>query len=124
MSLIEVLVALGILSAVLIALGGLMFQVARHTRRSAAVGYRSAALTNAAAWARGLAWDSINGSVGCGTDSSGLLAYTRCTTVQSLTPRAREISIVINPTGQLVVSPETVVVYRTKPRVASPFNVN
>jgi type II secretory pathway pseudopilin PulG len=123
-SLIEILVALGILSAVLIALGGLMFQVARHTRTSAAVGYRSAAVTSAASWANGLAWDSIDGSVGCAADSSGLLAYTKCASVQTLTPRAKEISIVISPTGLLVLAPETVVVYRTKPRGASPFNVN
>jgi len=101
-----------------------MFQVARHTRTSAVVGYRSAAVTSAADWARGLRWDSIDGVVGCSADSAGLMAYTRCTTVQTLTSQSKEISVVISPTGQLVTSPETVIVYRTAPRPASPFYVN
>jgi hypothetical protein len=121
MSLIEILVALGILSIVLISLGGLMFQVARHTRRSAAVGYRSAAVAGAGTWAQSLPWDSIDGATGCGLDTSGLLLYTRCTSVQSPSGRLKEIQVVVTPSGPLTVAPETVVVYRTKPKTVSPF---
>lgn len=124
MSLIEVLMALGILSAVLIALGGLMYQVARHTRNSAAVGYRSAAVTSAGAWAQSLAWDSVDAATGCRQDTTGLLYYTRCVSVQTPAPRLKEIQVVISPNGQLLAAPETVVVYRTKPKSVSPFNVN
>ncbi len=124
MSLIEVMLALGIMSVVLLSLGGLMFQVARHTQRSAAVGYRSAAMTSAGAWAQGLAWDSIDGSTGCRQDTTGLLVYTRCVTVQNPSGRLKEIEVVVSPTGLLVISPETVVVHRTKPKTISPFNVN
>jgi type II secretory pathway pseudopilin PulG len=122
-SLLEVLVALGILSAVLIALGGLMFQVARNTRQSAVVGYRSAAITSASAWAGGLEWDSIDGSIGCTSDSSGLMAYTRCLTVANPTTRTKELTVVVSPFGALIALPETVVVHRSKPRLVSPFNV-
>lgn len=124
MSLIEVLVALAIMSVVLISLGGLMFQVARHTQRSAAVGYRSAAVTSAGTWAQGLPWDSIDGSTGCSQDTSGLLVYTRCTSVLSPSGRLKEIEVVVTPSGLLAIAPETVVVYRTKPKTVSPFNVN
>jgi hypothetical protein len=124
MSLIEVLVALGIMSVVLISLGALMFQVARHTQRAAAVGYRSAAVTSAGSWAQGLAWDSIDGATGCSQDTSGLLAYTRCTSVQNPSGRLKEIEVVVTPSGLLAIAPETVVVYRTKPKNASPFSVN
>jgi len=124
LSLIEILVALGILSAVLIALGGLMFQVARHTRRAAAVGYRSAAATSAATWAQTISWDSVDASVGCRQDTTGLLEYTRCIAVQQATSTVKEIEVVISPNGRLVVSPETVLVYRTKPKSASPFKAH
>lgn len=123
-SLIEVMLALGILSGVLIALGGLMFQVARQARQSGAVGYRSAAVTSAASWAGGVPWDSIGGMIGCQADSVGPMAYTRCTTVQALTPRTRRITVVISPTGQIVAAPDTVVVERSRPRSPSPFDVN
>ena len=124
MSLIEVMVALGILSVVLISLGGLMFQVARHTQRSAAVAYRSAAVTSAGSWAEGLAWDSIDGATGCAQDTTGLLVYTRCVSVQSPSGRLKEIQVVVSPSGLLPIAPETVVVFRGKPKTASPFNVN
>jgi len=124
MSLIEIMVALGIMSVVLISLGALMFQVARHTQRSAAVGYRSAAVTSAGSWAQGLAWDSIDGSTGCRQDTTGLLLYTRCVSVQSPSGRLKEIEVVVSPFGLLAIAPETVVVYRTKPKTTSPFNVN
>ena len=121
MSLIEIMVALGIMSIVLISLGGLMFQVARHTQRSAAVGYRSAAVTSAGSWAQALAWDSIDGSTGCAQDTTGLLVYTRCVSVQSPTGRLKEIQVVVNPTGLLTIAPDTVVVFRSKPKTVSPF---
>jgi hypothetical protein len=118
------MLAMGILSGVLIALGGMMFQVARHTRQSAAAGYRSAAVMTAASWASGIPWDSIDGAVGCQSDSVGPMIYARCTSVQTPTPRSKQITVVISPTGALVAQPDTVVVQRAKPRSPSPFNEN
>ncbi len=115
---------MGILSGVLIALGGLMFQVARHTRQSAAAGYRSAAVMTAASWASGIPWDSIDGAVGCQSDTIGPMIYARCTSVLTPTPRSKQITVVISPTGAVVAQPETVIVQRAKPRSASPFNEN
>ena len=108
-TLVEVLVALTILSIVLIALGGLMFQVGRQTRLSAATTYRSAAMQRAAAWIEGLPWDSSTSAIigGCTADSSGLMSYDRCTTVV--------------PNGIFTALPETLVVYRNKARPASPL---
>jgi hypothetical protein len=123
MSLIEIMIALGIMSVILISLGGLMFQVARHTQRSAAVGYRSAALTSAGSWAQSLHWDSIDGSTGCLQDTTGLLVYTRCVVVQS-SGRLKEIQVVVSPSGILAIAPDTVIVHRTKPKTVSPFDVN
>ena len=124
LSLIEILVALGIPSVVLIALGSLMFQVARHTRRSAAAGGRSAAVTSVGSWANSVTWDSVDASVGCQLDTSGLLVYTRCITVQQPAPHLKEIEVIISAVGPLMVRPDTVRVYRTKPKAVSPFNVN
>ncbi len=122
-SLIEVMLALTILSGVLIALGGLMFQIVQQNNRSAAVGYRSAATMSAAAWARSLPWDSIDAQAGCRADSSGLLAYSRCTDVSDPSPQLKRITVVISATGDLMALPETVVVHRPKPRSPSPFSV-
>ena len=123
-SLIEIMIALSILAVVLTSLGGLMFQMARHTRQSAAVAYRSAAATSAATWIQGLPWDSIDGAVGCTADTSGLLTYDRCTSVDDVSSTLKRVTVAISSTGPLVVLPDSVVVERTKPRLPSTLRVN
>lgn len=122
-SLIEIMIAMSILATVLVALGGLMFQVARHTRQSAAVGYGSAAATSAAAWVQALPWDSLPGAVGCVDDTIGQFSYSRCTTVADQTPRRRRVTVVVSPTGVLAAGPDTVVVDRHKPVPSSTLNI-
>ena len=123
-SLIEIMIALTILSVVLLALGSLMFQVARHTRQSTAVAYRSAVIESSTSWVQGLPWDSLPGIVGC-TDSltTGLLQYTRCVELVTATPNSRLTRIIISPSGALYARPDTVTVERTKARSPSPFTL-
>lgn len=123
MTLVEVMIALAILATVLIALGALMYQVARHTRQSATVGYRSAAAATVAGWASALPWDSLDGAAGCVVDSVGPFRYSRCTSVADVAAGLKLVTVVVSPTGALVAAPETVVVARHK-STASPFNVN
>ncbi|GIW51944.1 MAG: hypothetical protein KatS3mg081_1299 [Gemmatimonadales bacterium] len=120
-TLVEVIVALGILSVVLIALAGLMFDVSLGTRRSAALSYRSAAAQMAQAWIAALPWDSLSSAVGCTSDSTGQLVYSRCVTVQDLSSDQKRVTIVITPTGALTAPPDTIVVDRAKPLPLSPF---
>lgn len=121
-TLIEILVALGILSVVLISLGGLMFQVSQQTRRATTLSYLSAAVQIAQTRVEGLPWDSLGSfsSVGCTTDTTGQLVYTRCTTIRGH-PTFDTIQVVLTPTGVLSAPPETVTVYRAKPRLTTPF---
>lgn len=121
LSLIEVVVAMTILSIIVMALGSLMFQIARHTRASAAVAYRSAASESAASWLHGLPFDSVVGGCADTTLTTGLLEYTRCVVVSPNGPRYKVARIVISPTGVLQPSPDTITVVRTKARSASPF---
>lgn len=122
LTLVEVMVALTILSTVLIALGGLMFQAARHTRQSMAASYRGAASSAAAAWAEGMPWDSLDTAVGCKADTMGQFPFTRCTTVAD-TAGLKRLTITIVSTGNLSTRPDTVVVFRNKPRLRSPLNL-
>src|SRR3990172_6300120 len=82
-TLMEILVALGILSVVLVSLGGLMFQVSLQTRRATTLAYMSSAAQNAQTRVEGLPWDSLASPsvIGCTTDTTGQLVYTRCTTL-------------------------------------------
>lgn len=120
-TLIEILVALTILTVVLVALGGIMYQVARQTRQSAVATYRTGAAQLAAVWIQGLTWDSLPGAVGCTTDSMGFMAYTRCVTVIDVGTNSKSVQVVILPTGNLTAPPDTQVIVRRKPMWLSPF---
>jgi len=120
-SLIEVMIALTILSVVLISLGGLMFQVAEHTRTSAKATLRAAAAQKTAAYIQELPWGNIDGASGCTADSSGLMAYDRCISVIDSTTEIKRVTLVISPTGVFTALPETLMVYRNRGREVSPF---
>jgi prepilin-type N-terminal cleavage/methylation domain-containing protein len=123
-SLLEVVVALAILSVVLLSLTGIMWQMGRHARISGAVGARSAALESAVSLAQAARWDSLLAMVGCAADSSGQLAYTRCFEVTTLSASLKEVRVIVTPTGGgTTVIPETLTVQRTRPRLRSPLNV-
>jgi hypothetical protein len=118
----EIVLALGILSIVLVALGGLMYQVSYQTRGAAARSYLSAARQSAATRVEGTPWDSLTSLafIGCITDTVGQLVYDRCTT-EADSAKLRRIEIVLTPVGNLRAPPETVVVYRVKPSPIAPF---
>ena len=121
-SLVEVMIALTIMSVVLIALGGLMFQVAQQSRSSAATTYRTAAAQKAAAHIQTLPWNNIDGASGCTADSSGLMAYNRCISVTNPSAEMKQVTVVISPTGLFTALPETLLVVRSqKTRPVSPF---
>lgn len=122
-TLMEIVVALTILSAVLVSLGGLMFQVSVQTRRATTLSYLSAAAQEAQARVEGFPWDSLGSSsvIGCTADTTGQLEYSRCTTISSLSPNLVHIQVVLTPTGFLTAPPETVTVDRAKPQFTSPF---
>ena len=117
-SLIEIMVALTILSTVLVALGGLMFQVGRHTRMSARETYQAAAIQQAAAYIQALPWDAVDGAAGCKTDSTGLLEYNQCIAVAD-SGNFKLVTLIVSPTGIFVGRPDTVTLYRHKPRGVS-----
>ncbi len=117
-SLIEVMVALTILSSVLVALGGLMFQVGRHTRTSARETYQAAALQQGAAYIDALPWNAIDAAAGCTTDTTGLLEYRQCIAVAN-SGNYKSVTLIVTPRGNFAGTPDTVTVYRHRPRGVS-----
>lgn len=121
-SLMEVVVALTLLSVVLLALTGIMWEMGRHTRTASLVGARGAALESAASLAESARWDSLTALVGCGTDTSAQLVYTRCFEVTAPVGGVRQVRAIVTPAGGTLL-PETLTVSRTRPRSRSPLYV-
>jgi len=121
-SLMEVVVALTLLSVVLLALTGIMWEMGRHTRTASLIGARGAALESAASLAESARWDSLTALVGCGTDTSAQLVYTRCFEVTAPVGGVRQVRAIVMPAGGALL-PETLTVSRTRPRSRSPLYV-
>lgn len=118
----EVVVALTLLSIVLLALTGIMWQMGRHTLTASLVGARGAALESAASLAESARWDSLTALVGCTTDTSAQLVYTRCFEVTAPMGGVRQVRAIVTPAGGALL-PETLTVSRTRPRSRSPLYV-
>lgn len=121
-SLLEVVVALGILSVVLLSLTGIMWQMGRQSRISGVAGARTAATESWASLAQAVRWDSISNLIGCQADTSAEMVYTRCFEVSTLSPTLREIRVIIAP-AMTAMQPETLLVQRTRPPRPSPLYV-
>lgn len=121
MTLIEIMFALTIMSVGLIALAGLMYQVARQTHASTAASYRSAALQRAGAWMESVSWNDIPGSTGCTIDTIGVLSYSNCVSYTQTSASLRRLQVVIAPQGDFISKPETLLVYRHTGLLVSPF---
>jgi prepilin-type N-terminal cleavage/methylation domain-containing protein len=120
-TLIEIMLALMILSIVLMALAGLMFQVARQTRGSTAATFRAAAVQQASTWVEAIPWDNIAGEVGCTPEETGLLEYTRCLSYTDSIDGLKKLTVVIAPSGIFTALPESLTVYRSRRRGLVPF---
>ncbi len=117
-SLIEIMVALTILSSVLVAMAGLMFQVGQQTRTSARETYQTAAIQQGAAYVSALSWANIDDAVGCTSDTTGLMEYNQCISVSG-SGDDKLITLIITPTGVFAGRPDTLTVYRHKARGVS-----
>ena len=122
-TLMEIVVALTILSVVVVSLGGLMYQLSVQTRRSAALSYLAAAKQSAQTRVEGTSWNDLASLAvpACVTDTTGQLVYNRCTTVLD-TAKLKRIQVVLTPIGDLVIPADTVLVYRMRPAPKAPFN--
>jgi hypothetical protein len=130
--LIEIIVALTILSIAMMALGSLMFQTARHTNVGSAVALRSAAGQNAAHWASSLPWDSIPLLSGWSEDTIAGVVFRRSVSCDTGCPSSscptcayRKIRITVTAQGITGgrVRPDTVYVVRASPRTTAPLKV-
>jgi hypothetical protein len=125
--LVEIMIALALLSVVMMSLGALMFQVGRHTRLAAQVAYRAAAQNNAAMWAQAMPWDSIPEQVGWGnSDTIGQLIFQQYMSYAT-SGNNRVLTLVIQPVASLAssarIKAETLTVVRTKPLTTAPLKV-
>lgn len=119
-SLVEVLVAITLLSIALLGVARLTFVMARRFYALSGGAARDAVVAQQINQFTALPFDSLKGKAGTVTVNKPPLPYTRVVTVDSLSPKLRRVTVVITPLNTMF-RPDTMVLQRTKP-AGNPFN--
>lgn len=119
-SLIEIMVAMTLLSVVLLALGALSIQTSRRGALMTLGAQRNAAMAAQVNQLSSLPFDSLAGRAGCTTIATAPYPRTQCVIVTIVSPRQRRVMIVIQPSAPAL-RPDTSILIRTRPQTGSPF---
>jgi prepilin-type N-terminal cleavage/methylation domain-containing protein len=113
-TLIESMVAVVLLSIGALALGALLIRAARTATAAATTVHATAAMSTEVGRLHALPYDQVAAGTTCVTVATPPFPHTRCTTVNNVGPKEREVIIVVTPSGNTLVHPDTVKFRRTK----------
>ena len=119
-TLVEIVVAMMILSVVMVTLAGLTFQTARRALTSQGIDQRQAVLQQQANMMAAVPYDSLGNFTGC-TTVSAPFAYTRCVTMTTPVTNVRRMTVIVTPTMSNKWAPDTIQIEKAKPPV-NPLN--
>lgn len=122
-SLVEIMMAMLILSITLGGFAALTFQYVRRVQTTTGVANKTMEVNEQVQRLTALTFDSLASRAGCTTFSSGVFPHTRCVTVTNVTTNGRHkrVTIIITPVSPLV-KPDTVTFDRTKTPSSNPLN--
>jgi prepilin-type N-terminal cleavage/methylation domain-containing protein len=120
-TLVEVLVSMTILSIGVMVLGGLLGRGARNAGAASAVSYQTAMLAAEAARLDAMPFTLLPaaGTV-CDTSTALPLPRIRCITLTNINPKLRRVSVVITPTDNPLLQPDSIAFERSISGDASP----
>ena len=120
-SLVEIVVAMMLLSVTLLALAALMTQVAAQGRATEVVSQRNAALIQNVNYFTALSYEALDPAMaGCQTVESGMMPYERCVEITQA-GTTRTVKIKVTPQNEAY-RPDSAIFERTALPV-NPFNV-
>lgn len=119
-TLIEILVSITILSGGILALGTLMGRGARSAGAAAALSYQTTVMGAEAARYDAIPFTLLAAGTTCDTVAAPPLPRIRCATITSINPKLRRVSVVVTPTDNPLLQPDSVVFERSISGDAAP----
>lgn len=121
-TLIEVVVAMVLLSTVLVMLAGMTFQTAQRSVDLHSTGSRQALMLQEVNRMSALDYDDVAGEVGCRTlDAGDDMQYSSCITTSVVGTNAVQVQVVMAPVRTSLIKPDTVRFVRSKPPTSNPL---
>lgn len=121
-TLVEIVMAMMILSIILVSLAGLSFRTARQAMDNVGLDQRQATLMQEVNRLASVPHTSLSSQVGCRSVTTGTFPYERCVSTSTVTANVTRVTIVVTP-ARAQWAPDTVFVDRSSPP-ASPLNSN
>lgn len=119
-TLIEVLVSMTILAVGILALGTLMGRGARSATAASSVSYQTTILGAEAARLDAIPFTQLAAGTTCVTVTGMPLPHTRCATITNINPKLRQVRVIVTPTNNPVMRPDTLIFERSISGDASP----
>jgi prepilin-type N-terminal cleavage/methylation domain-containing protein len=113
-TLVEIMISMVILGIMALSLAPLLLR-SSHTATGAAGGtYQTAVMSTEVARLNAIKFDLLPLGTTCVTVSAQPLPHTKCTTVTSISARQRRVTVIITPSANAYVKPDTVTFDRTQ----------
>jgi prepilin-type N-terminal cleavage/methylation domain-containing protein len=113
-TLVEIMISMVILGIMALSLAPLMLR-SSHTATGASGGtYQTAAMSTEVARLNAMKFDLLSLGATCVTVSAQPLPYTKCTTVTAISATQRRVTVIITPSANAYVKPDTVTFDRTQ----------
>ncbi len=120
-TLVEILVAIILLTIALSSLASLSYQVAQRSLNATSDSFLMGVATDELGYLSTLPFDSLPAQAGCTTVADDNFPHELCIAVADVSDKMREIKLIITPDVPLV-GPDTIVVRRSAPAAANPFS--
>jgi prepilin-type N-terminal cleavage/methylation domain-containing protein len=121
-TLVEVLVSLAVLSIALLALAPLSLLAARRASELNGAAYETGVLAAEVGRLDVLPYAQLAPGTTCTTVSTPPFPHTRCTTVNDISAKQKQVIVVVTPSGNALLQPDTTVIERTNPGNGSPLD--
>jgi prepilin-type N-terminal cleavage/methylation domain-containing protein len=111
-TLVEVLVSLTLLSVASVALGSMLFRVTRQAGAASTGSYQTAMISGEVSRLGATPYDLLAPGTTC-VSVTEPFPGTRCTTINNISPKVKEVTVVVTPSGNPLLQPITSTFTRT-----------
>lgn len=119
-TLVEVMVSMTLLSVASLSLGTMLFRAARLANATSTSSYQSAMMSGEVSRVDALPFDQLAAGTTC-VNITTPFTGTSCTTINNVSAKTKQITIVITPSGNPLLHPITSSITRTVSGNGNPF---
>ena len=112
-TLVEVLVSMTLLSVASLALGAMLFRAARQANAASQSAYQTASLSGRVSQLQALPFDQLPAQGTTCVTLTAPIAGTQCTTVNNVSSKVKQVTVVMTPSGNPLLHPITTSFTRT-----------